>query len=122
MTEAPRLVVEVPLAARAAFLARAYADVTADPAALAARIDSLRALQPAEVIARWQGLAAAGAHEALAAELMALHYDPRYAKSRERRAGAVLDRIAPALDEAGLDAAGAWLAARLAGPPGPAVR
>jgi tRNA 2-selenouridine synthase len=82
MVAAPRIAVAAPLAARAAYLARAYADLAADPAALSGIIDRLRPMQAAELIERWQALACAGAFEPLAAELMARHYDPRYAKQR----------------------------------------
>lgn len=86
MCAAPRIHVEAPLAARAAYLARAYADLTADPAALHGVIDKLRPMHPAETIARWQGYAEAGSFEPLAAELMELHYDPRYNRQRDRTA------------------------------------
>lgn len=82
MVAAPRLAVSAPLAARAAYLARAYADLTADPVELAMVINRLRPMQAAETVDRWLALAASGAFEPLAAELMALHYDPRYAKQR----------------------------------------
>jgi tRNA 2-selenouridine synthase len=82
MVAAPRLAVSAPLAARAAYLARAYADLTADPVELARVINRLRPMQAAETIDRWLALAATGAFEPLAAELMALHYDPRYTRQR----------------------------------------
>ena len=82
MVAAPRLAISAPLAARAAYLARAYADLTADPVELALVINRLRPMQAAETIDRWLALAATSAFEPLAAELMALHYDPRYAKQR----------------------------------------
>jgi tRNA 2-selenouridine synthase len=86
MCEAPRIVLEVPVAARAAYLTRAYGDLTADPARLAGILDQLRPLHPAEVIARWQALAATGGFAELAQELMQRHYDPRYQKHRSRMA------------------------------------
>jgi tRNA 2-selenouridine synthase len=82
MVAAPRIIVAAPLAARAVYLARAYADLTADSAHLSRVIDTLRPLQPAEVIAAWQAQAAAGDFQPLAADLMARHYDPRYVKQR----------------------------------------
>lgn len=82
MRAAPRLEISAPLAERAAHLARAYADLTADPARLAPRIAALAPLHPRERIAHWQALAAAGAHADLAADLMRHHYDPRYARLR----------------------------------------
>jgi tRNA 2-selenouridine synthase len=82
MVAAPRLALSAPLAARAAYLARAYADLTADAAELAAVIDRLRHVHSAETIERWQAMAASLQFEPLAEELMARHYDPRYAKQR----------------------------------------
>jgi tRNA 2-selenouridine synthase len=86
MQAAPRLEIVAPLGARAAYLCRAYADMVQDSARLAGVIDRLRPAHAATVIAEWQAMAAAGAHEPLAAALMAQHYDPRYAKSRSRSA------------------------------------
>lgn len=86
MCEAPRIHVAAPLAARADYLARAYGDLTADPAALHDVIDKLRPMQPAEAIERWHGYADAGEFRTLAAELMEQHYDPRYNKQRARTA------------------------------------
>lgn len=101
MKAAPRLVIEAPLAARAAFIARAYADVTADEDRLEAVLRSLSPLHPAERIEHWLTLAADRAHEALAAELMELHYDPRYAKQLARFDGQRCDMIR--LDDLGAD-------------------
>ena len=84
MAAAPRIHVAAPVEARAAYLARAYADLTEDRARLATVIESLRPLHPAEVIDTWLALAAEGAFALLAAELMARHYDPRYEKHRAR--------------------------------------
>ena len=84
MCRAPRLALEVPRAARADYLTRAYADVTTDPARLAATIDKLRPWHPKERIEDWQAQAAAGAFAALADALMLHHYDPRYARHRAR--------------------------------------
>lgn len=81
---APRLHLAVPLAARAAYTARAYADATADPDRVAAIIQSLRPLHPAERIADWMGLCDAGDWTGLSAALMRDHYDPRYEKHRAR--------------------------------------
>jgi tRNA 2-selenouridine synthase len=87
MAAAPRVRIEAPLAARAAYLTRAYADVVADRDRLAGVIDNLRPSHSREVIEAWQALAAAGDFTALAADLMARHYDPRYEKHRARFAG-----------------------------------
>ncbi|MBI1220087.1 MAG: tRNA 2-selenouridine(34) synthase MnmH [Rhodobacteraceae bacterium] len=86
MCAGPRLHIAAPRAARARYLARAYADLTEDAAQLARVIDLLRPLHAAEVIHRWHALAATGAFAQLADELMARHYDPRYDKQRARTA------------------------------------
>lgn len=87
MAAAPRLRIAAPVEARAAYLARAYADLTEDRARLAGIIDRLRPVHPAETIETWLRLAAEGAFAPLARELMARHYDPRYDKHRARFAG-----------------------------------
>ena len=94
MRAAPRLHVVAPVAARARYLARTYADMTADREALARVIDQLRPVHPTEVIHRWQTLAATGEDEVLAGELMQRHYDPRYAKQRQRAEGEVAEDFA----------------------------
>ncbi|MCX7564730.1 tRNA 2-selenouridine(34) synthase MnmH [Sulfitobacter sp. F26169L] len=86
MHRAPRIEVSAPVGARAAFLSTAYADLTQDTDALIALIDQLRGYHPAEVIADWQALARADNWQALAAQLMIHHYDPRYTKSQARAA------------------------------------
>ncbi len=115
MRAAPRVRVEAGLPVRAAYLARAYADVTADPAALAARLDALRPLQGHAVVARWQEMAAAGSHEALAGELMERHYDPRYGRAKMRE-GAVPAASVPLTgpDDASIAAAAARIDALVA--------
>ncbi len=85
MRAAPRLEVQAPLAARARYLATAYRDISADRPRLADTLARLRSYHSAETIAAWQQLAAAGEMEALAAALMAGHYDTRYAKARADR-------------------------------------
>lgn len=84
MCAAPRIELQAPRGERATYLARAYADVTADTARLAATIDLLRPYHAAERIEAWQALAALGDFTALAEELVAAHYDPRYLKHRAR--------------------------------------
>lgn len=84
MVAAPRVAIAAPRAVRADYLARAYVDLTADAARLAATIDLLRPMQPAEVVAEWQAMARAGAFAALADSLMERHYDLRYGKHRAR--------------------------------------
>ena len=82
MSAAPRITIAAPVAARADYLVRSYGDMIADGGVLAATIDKLRLLHATEVIAGWHAMAATGQFRDLAADLMARHYDPRYAKSR----------------------------------------
>ncbi|WP_347311410.1 tRNA 2-selenouridine(34) synthase MnmH [Defluviimonas sp. SAOS-178_SWC] len=84
MCAAPRVRIAAPAAARADYLARAYADITEDRARLEEVVGRLRPLHSAEVIEGWLGLARAGAFADLARDLMERHYDPRYDKHRAR--------------------------------------
>ncbi|MGR3572205.1 tRNA 2-selenouridine(34) synthase MnmH [Brevirhabdus sp.] len=88
MRAAPRVAVAAPLAARAAYLTRAYGDLSADPGRLAAAIDGLRPFQSEETIAAWRAMARTGVYQQLAHDLMQRHYDPRYAKSTSRMGAA----------------------------------
>lgn len=97
MVAAPRITLTAPLDERAAYLTRAYGDLTIDPARLKGLVNLLRPLHPAERIADWQALAAAGAFAPLAAGLMADHYDPRYARHRARMQQPCTDIAAPSL-------------------------
>ena len=111
MRAAPMVEVTAPLPARAAFTVRAYAEVAADRARLARLIDKLRPYQPGERIAAWHEMAAAGRDEALAGELMAHHYDPRYAKQAGRGAPPAARVALDELSEEALDGAAARVAA-----------
>ncbi len=111
MCAAPRIRLAAPLAARARYLARSYADLTADPAALAATLDRLIPFHGRARVAEWQALAGQGAHDRLAAGLMQAHYDPRYDKARQAHPPHDLARIdLPALEEADLDRAAGRIA------------
>ncbi len=85
MRAAPRIAVAAAPEVRAAYLTRAYADLTGDPAELRARLRSLIPLQGRARVEAWCAMAEEGRHEALAAALIAEHYDPRYAKGAMRR-------------------------------------
>ena len=108
MLIAPRIELSAPVAERARYLVRAYADIVADPAALDAVLTRLpRHLSKTEIEA-WRALAAAGEFETLAEALMIAHYDPAYRRSsgkdgRPRLAVLELTDLGPA----GLDAAAA---------------
>jgi tRNA 2-selenouridine synthase len=106
MLGAEHLRVEAPLSARAAYLTQAYADLMADGVRLQARLAALKPFHAAAQIELWQEMARAGAFAALAADLVAQHYDPRYIKAQARQGRAPLAEIAlPALNEADLDRA-----------------
>jgi tRNA 2-selenouridine synthase len=84
MRAAPRLAIAATVDARAAYLTRAYSDLTEDKSRLADVISKLTSLHSKERIALWRGMALQGAFQALAADLMAEHYDPRYERHRAR--------------------------------------
>ena len=102
MVAAPRVAIAATRGARAAYLVRAYADMVADPARLAAVIGLLRGAQAHDVVDAWLRLAAAGEFAALADSLMALHYDPRYDKHRARLAVPMVEVAALGLRDADL--------------------
>ncbi|MDG1352700.1 MAG: tRNA 2-selenouridine(34) synthase MnmH [Sulfitobacter sp.] len=84
MIAAPRIEVSAPIAARAAFLATAYADLTQDREKLNQQIGQLSSYHAAATITGWHALAEGADWETLAGELMSQHYDPRYTKSQAR--------------------------------------
>jgi tRNA 2-selenouridine synthase len=98
MRVAPRLAIAAPRAARAAYLLRAYADMVADPAALAEVLEKLRPLHPAERMELWLAQAASGDFACLAEGLMQHHYDPRYDKHRARMDAEFSELATPGLD------------------------
>jgi tRNA 2-selenouridine synthase len=115
MVAAPRLAIAAPRAARAAYLARAYADLTADPARLAATVDLMRPMHPRERIEDWQTLAAAGDFIALADSLMERHYDLRYDKHRARMVAPLAEVTTERLDATDLPGLAAEIARLLRG-------
>ncbi|MGR3507186.1 MAG: tRNA 2-selenouridine(34) synthase MnmH [Paracoccaceae bacterium] len=84
MMAADHVRIDAPLAARARYLTRAYADLLADVDLLCARLAPLKVYHGAERIEIWQAMAQEGAFEALAEDLVARHYDPRYVKAQAR--------------------------------------
>lgn len=114
MQVAPRIELTAPLDARARFLVNAYSDIIADAPTLTARIWDLAPYHARSVIEDWQDKATTGAFEALARDLMAQHYDPRYARTKLRQ-GAKAARVMKAndLSEASLDGLADQLMAQL---------
>ncbi len=118
MRAAPRVRLSAPLPARARYLASAYSDIVSDASRLQATLDLLMPLQGRHRVADWTALAREGKFEALAAELMQHHYDPRYAKSRAGREGGTLAEIAlDGLSERDIGQAAERVAATLEGLP-----
>ena len=78
---------------RAGYLVSAYAELTADRAALEAAIARLPVHPSRERLAGWQALADAGAYADLAQALLALHYGPAYDRSRRKRGRALLGSL-----------------------------
>ena len=95
---------------RLAYLLRDYAYLGDDRALLSGKLALLQGLQPNETIARWRGWAETGQLAPLFDELMALHYDPLYARSQ----GSHLQQLAQAwrLPSDDLSAAGVRALAR----------
>ncbi len=113
--EAPRLRLSVPVEARAAYTARAYADAVAEPGRVEATVAQLAPLHPAELIEAWRAMAQRGEWATLAEGLMRHHYDPRYEKHRARHADHERAVIAvEQLDEPGLERAAARVEAAVA--------
>jgi len=103
---APRLRLQVPLAERAIYTARAYADAVAEPGRVGATVARLAPLHPADRIESWHRMAERGQWAALAEGLMRDHYDPRYEKARTRHGENERGLISVQdLSEAGLDVA-----------------
>jgi tRNA 2-selenouridine synthase len=86
MTAAPRITVAAPAAARAAYLARCYADLLDDRPAFDAALTRLPIYPGRKALAGWAALADAGDLEALAASLIETHYDPAYTRAARKDA------------------------------------
>lgn len=84
MQAAPRLAIEAPVAERARHAVASYRDIAGDPEMLAARLEPLIPLHGRQCVERWAALAAAGELEAFARALIEEHYDPAYARARNR--------------------------------------
>lgn len=80
MIAAPRYEVTAPLAARAGHLVRSYPDMTDDPGKLEGVLAKLVRYHGHDRVDGWRALAAAGDYAQLAAELVTVHYDPKYTR------------------------------------------
>lgn len=114
MLASPRIVLQAPAQARAAYLARAYREVIADPEVVARKLAPLRRLRGHAVVDHWIALSRQGALVDLSQALMADHYDPSYAKSRRIDERDVLATVfADTLDDDGQERAADAIAAAL---------
>lgn len=116
MQAGPRITVTASLEDRARYLASAYADLVEDTDALRDRLDKLLPYVGRDVLDGWKTMIAEQAFEALAADLMARHYDPRYIKGRPEVTPLGAD-LAITLDTDGLARAADAICARLATAP-----
>ncbi len=100
---APRVRIDVPLAARADYLVAAYDDILSDHERLRDRLSPLRFHRGHDVVDNWLSLMAAGDKRGLTRALMDQHYDPAYAKSQKGRGAQVIAELqADRLDTDGL--------------------
>jgi tRNA 2-selenouridine synthase len=104
MIDAPRIMMDAPVAARATFLVFAYADIIADPARLTERLKPLRYIRGHAMVEGWLKLLRDRDHHGLATTLITDHYDAAYAKSRAIHTADVIGDVQVAtLDDAGQD-------------------
>ena len=89
MVDAPRIHITAPLMARSAFLCRAYADLTQDSEALSELLDKLRPYHSGAQLSQWHAKVQSADWQTLAEGLIAVHYDPRYAKSAAHKGDAI---------------------------------
>ena len=113
MVAAPRVTIVAPRSARALYLTRAYRDMVEDAPRLAAVIALLRQSHARDQVEAWQTLATAGDFATLADSLMEHHYDPRYARHRNRMAALSVDVSATTLAAADLPALAASVATQV---------
>lgn len=96
MHRSPTVNLAAPMAERVKLWIEDYPHFAADPVAMVAKLEPVKPLVGKETLARWDALARASNVEALFESVMALHYDPCYARSTRRHYGARVD--APTVD------------------------
>ncbi|MGA0609054.1 tRNA 2-selenouridine(34) synthase MnmH [Caldimonas sp. KR1-144] len=110
---APCIEIAATREARLDYLLRDYAFFADDPEDLASKLALLKGLQPNETLERWIGWARARELRPLFDELIALHYDPLYARSQRQNLAALTAAQRFETDDLS-DAGIAALAARIA--------
>lgn len=96
MGKASVIELDAPVAARAAFSARVYADIASDAAALEDALGRLPPHHSKAAVAEWRAMARDGRTLDLAEALITEHYDPAYRRMSTRRETLVLGRVAMA--------------------------
>lgn len=120
MSAAPVIVLTVPVAARVAHIIETYAEIADDPAALDRALSRLPRHHAKAAVSEWRAMAARGEIAALAAELIAAHYDPAYERTGLARDRPVLERVLLTdLTPAGLAGAARTVTRALDARPGP---
>jgi tRNA 2-selenouridine synthase len=114
--------VEMPVDARVTFLLHDYAHFVRDTEAFCQRLQALRELRGAAVVAQWQALARSGQVAQVVHELLVEHYDPVYTRSMHRNFSQLQQAQVAELgdgDPATLQAAARQLLMNEAAVPGP---
>ncbi len=91
MRASPCLWLELGLEERVALLVADYDFFVRDSEAFCSRLEALRKLRGAEVVAAWQDAARAGRAAEVVRELLAVHYDPVYLQSMRRNFPGLID-------------------------------
>ena len=111
MRSASRVTIDVPLAARVAFLEQDYAHIKTNHKSLAATLSRLRFRHSQSLVADWEAQIKANAWTSLVKSLLESHYDPAYDRSTARRNTIELLRLkAVRLDENAIEKLAAQLA------------
>ncbi|MBU2992443.1 tRNA 2-selenouridine(34) synthase MnmH [Octadecabacter sp. 1_MG-2023] len=114
MKAAPRIEIDAPLDARARYLAKAYADMSANRETMISKLEILRRHRGG-LVDGWRALLDGGDLEGLARALMEDHYDPSYRASRARHGAQVLERFTVTdLGEAGREVLACQIAEAIA--------
>jgi tRNA 2-selenouridine synthase len=92
MKAAPRIEIDAPIDARAAYLASTYSDLSSNSDTLAHKLEYFRRHR-GRLVDAWLELLQDGAFEDLARALMEEHYDPTYRSGRSRNGAEVLHRF-----------------------------
>jgi tRNA 2-selenouridine synthase len=96
MASAPRIELDVPRAARVAYLLAVYGDIAADTPAVASALAALPGRHGRKQVGVWRDQLDRGQIGDLADSLVELHYDPAYERSRRGEARRSLGVVAMA--------------------------